>query len=139
MTTEHVVQGTDDQRPRHSERQRRLRIAFLYLVAGALIAAVLYPILCSFPKDHVGDGSEYYAMEMAVSLEHRPYVQAETWNAYERLRESGEIRSMQPADALKARLSAPDHQRRLGFQPFLVLSGRGGGRWTGGKAGGSVA
>lgn len=102
MTTEHVIRGTDDQRPRLSERQRCLRIAFLYLFVGVLITAMLYPVLCSFPKDRTGDGSEYYAMEMAVGLEHRPYVQTETWNAYERLRESGQIRGMQPADALKA-------------------------------------
>ncbi|KLD75830.1 hypothetical protein FZ025_05565 [Xanthomonas hyacinthi] len=102
MATEYIVQGTDDKRRNPSANQRRISIAALYLCAGLLIVVVLYPILCSFPKDRTGDGSEYYAMEMAISIEHRPYVQAETWAAYEQLRESGQIRGMQPAADLQA-------------------------------------
>lgn len=101
MTTEYVAQGTDDLRRNMSDNQRRIRIALLYLVAGLLIVAVLYPVLCSFPRDRTGDGSEYYAMEMAMGIEHRPYVQEETWAAYERLRLSGQIRGMQPVADLK--------------------------------------
>lgn len=102
MTTEYVAQETAALRGGVSERQRRFRVASLYALAGLLLVALLYPILCSLPKDRTGDGSEYYGMEMAVGLEHRTYVQSETWAAYEQLRESGQIRGMQPAADLKA-------------------------------------
>ncbi|MBB3805637.1 hypothetical protein FHT03_002432 [Xanthomonas arboricola] len=107
MTTEYVAQGTDDLRRNMSDNQRRIRISLLYLVAGLLIVAVLYPILCSLSRDRTGDGSEYYAMEMAISIEHRPYVQEKTWAAYEQQRISEKIRGLQSADDLK------DYYKRL--------------------------
>ncbi|WDM75907.1 hypothetical protein ACCQ13_02400 [Xanthomonas sp. NCPPB 1638] len=107
MTTEYVAQGTDDLRRKMSDNQRRIRISLLYLVAGLLIVAVLYPILCSLSRDRTGDGSEYYAMEMAISIEHRPYVQGKTWAAYEQQRISEKIRGLQSADDLK------DYYKRL--------------------------
>ncbi|WP_045767917.1 DUF7024 domain-containing protein [Xanthomonas albilineans] len=101
MNTYYAAQGTDDLLRRLSPTQRRFRVALAYLIAFFVMTCVIYTALMRLPATRVGDGAEYYAMELAISQTHRPFVTAPTWEAYERLRKQGSITSLQAADQLK--------------------------------------
>ncbi|MDL5366159.1 hypothetical protein QSH18_11130 [Xanthomonas sp. NCPPB 2654] len=102
MSTEYVVQGADDVLRRLSPAQRRLRVALTYLIAMLILTSLIYAVLARLPAVRIGDGAEYYAMELAVSHEHRPFVAAPTWAAYEQIWKQGSIASLQTADQLKS-------------------------------------
>ncbi|WP_045737530.1 hypothetical protein [Xanthomonas sp. MUS 060] len=101
MNTHYFAQGTDDLLRRLSRVQRRFRVALAYLIAFLILTCVVYTALIRLPATRVGDGAEYYAMELAISQAHRPFVTTPTWEAYEQLRKQRSIASLQSADQLK--------------------------------------
>ncbi len=101
MTQPSVIIGSDQLRRPLSQRAHALRVAAGYALAGLAVLCLTYLLLQKLPAVRVGDGAEYYALERSVSIDHRPYVQDAAWTDYERIRESGSIASMQPAESLR--------------------------------------
>ncbi|UYB51731.1 hypothetical protein OCJ37_17445 [Xanthomonas sp. AM6] len=101
MNTEHITEGTDDLQRAVSPGQRRMRVAAAYGITALILIAALYNLLCAFPATRVGDGAEYYVMERAVLLSHRPYADEAAWRAYEKLHATEQIADLLPAARLK--------------------------------------
>ncbi|WP_295917689.1 hypothetical protein [uncultured Xanthomonas sp.] len=118
MSMRYVAQGTDDLSRRLSPAQQRFRVAIAYLFALLALACIVYTALLRLPATRVGDGAEYYAMELAISQTHRPFVTAPAWEAYERLREQGSIGSLQTADQLKQAYIPLTRQGETDFNHF---------------------
>lgn len=67
----------------NGRRTRWLQVvAFLLAASAFLLATSLMQ-----PK-RVGDGDEYYAMQLAWSVDHRPYMRETSWQAYQKFYES---------------------------------------------------
>lgn len=66
----------------------RRRVARLVI---GLIVAVAFVALARGPARRVGDGSEYYALEIAWRETWRPFMTERAWAAYEALRTSGVV------------------------------------------------
>ncbi|AYO94456.1 hypothetical protein AB8807_17950 [Xanthomonas campestris pv. olitorii] len=101
MTQFTNIVGTDRLQQPMAPRTWKLLVAAMYAFVGLLILLASYATLEKLPAVRVGDGAEYYAMERAISIEHRPYVQAPAWEDYERIRASGAIASLQPSEVLR--------------------------------------
>ena len=59
-----------------------------------MIATVFFGATNQLNAVRVGDGSEYYAMEIAVSQTHRPYMTEPAWQGYDLLQRSASIERM---------------------------------------------
>lgn len=68
----------------------------------ALMAfAVFFAAVSNHPAINVGDGSEYYAMEIAWADTHRPYMAEPAWRQYDALVHADEITGLVPVDTLR--------------------------------------
>lgn len=68
----------------------------------ALMAfAVFFAAVSNHPAINVGDGSEYYAMEIAWADTHRPYMAEPAWRQYDALVHANEIAGLVPVDTLR--------------------------------------
>ncbi|MBA0394972.1 hypothetical protein D7U98_06080 [Stenotrophomonas maltophilia] len=100
--------------------QSRLRVPLMMLVAWVAISVVALWLLLQLPAVRTGDGSEYYAMELAISQSHRPYLTEADWAAYESLSQSGGIASMVPTEILKQSFPALARDGEWDFNHFWM-------------------
>ena len=70
---------------------RKIRIDLLIIV-GCI--ALFIPLAIFSRPTRVGDGSEYYALSLAWSSTHKPFMTDESWLRYDHLFNSGEINSL---------------------------------------------
>lgn len=68
---------------------------FVWGLAVLITTALLFYACASRnPATRVGDGSEYYALQIAWSETHRPYMSEPAWKDYSALQESGKIQGL---------------------------------------------
>lgn len=79
--------------------------ALPYLIILAVLVVIFF-MLNRLPPVRVGDGSEYYGLFYAWSLEHRPWMTAAAYDAYGALVRSNAIVGLVPQDALASSFQA---------------------------------
>lgn len=88
-------------------------VGFLFLFA--LISAYL-------PAIRVGDGSDYYAMQLAWKTNLKPFMTPESWQAYAALVESGDIFGLMDMPVLKHINLPLQHGQTTDFTHFWFYS-----------------
>ena len=104
---------TEDYSSRPSDNSRRFLSgpsARRYLLCAVISICVFIPFLFTRPV-RVGDGSEYYAMAVALSETHHPYMTEPGWTYYDQLYRSNAIPGITGSAELRA------------FAPELTLNG----------------
>ncbi|KAG0944365.1 hypothetical protein G6F31_014607 [Rhizopus arrhizus] len=96
------------------------RSLFVTLGGWLAISIVTLWLLLQVPAVRTGDGSEYYAMEVALSASKHPYLTEADWNAYDTLYLSGTIESMVPTDTLKQSFPALVKDGQWDFNHFWM-------------------
>jgi hypothetical protein len=76
------------------QKRKLIRHWLLLGVVFATVTVAITMIANHAARVRVGDGSEYYAMQLAWSQAHHPYMTEEAWNAYAREFASGKIVGM---------------------------------------------
>lgn len=61
------------------------------LVTFLIAASVFYLATSLMDPTRVGDGDEYYAMQLAWSVDNRPYMREASWEAYQQFYESSAV------------------------------------------------
>lgn len=89
-----------------------------------LIALTLLFFACAsrIPATRVGDGSEYYALQIAWSDTHRPYMSEPAWKEYSELHGAGSIRALVPRENLEHAFPALHLGATSDFNHFWMYS-----------------
>ncbi len=105
---------TEDRTPESGSTRRRGFLnptARRYLVCIFISICVYIPFLFFTQPVRVGDGSEYYAMAVAWSETHRPFMTETGWKYYDQLYRSNAIPGISGTESLR------------GFAPELTTNG----------------
>ncbi|QYR52733.1 hypothetical protein [Lysobacter soyae] len=84
--------------------------------------ALLFGFALQFNATNVGDGAEYYAMEVALAQAKVPYMTDSGWQKYQRLRETGEVAGLEPTGQLKKKFPALRVGSTSDFNHFWAYS-----------------
>lgn len=91
-------------------------------LAGLAITLASYFAISKLPAFNVGDGSEYYAMQLAALDTSRPYMTEAAWGSYEALVNSGDVMGLEPTQRLRNKFPALRVGETADFNHFWAYS-----------------
>ncbi len=89
---------------------------FAILVLSAFM--LTYACAHHFRAVNVGDGSEYYAMEIAWAKTHKPYMNADSWASYGDFVSSNSVSGLEPEEQLRNKFPALRRGNTADFNHF---------------------
>lgn len=92
-----------------------------YAMAAAMVACIFLPLFF-FKPVRVGDGSEYYALYLAIKSEWRPWMTSGAFKLYDQFFGSGTVLALVPTDALRDSFPALRAGATADFNHFWAYS-----------------